>query len=252
VVEYTDEFGKWWNSLSEAEQEEINAKVILLEERGPTLGRPHADRITTSRHSMMKELRGKVAERFLRVLFAFDTQRTAVLLIGGDKPLIRNGTRNLCRSRMICSKSICTNSIRRGLRNRNVRGKESGRNSGRDKKSKYGESDGHVMKKNFNALREKMSPESRSRSQALANKYRSEMALDELREAVGMTQTHLARILKVNQAAVSKMERRTDMYVSTLQDFVKAMGGELRITAKFADGTVEINQFETLRKTAGD
>jgi len=84
-VEYTDEFEIWWNSLSEAEQEEINAKVELLEERGPTLSRPHADRIESSRHSNMKELRGKVDERYLRVLFAFDPRRTALLLIGGDK-----------------------------------------------------------------------------------------------------------------------------------------------------------------------
>jgi hypothetical protein len=104
------------------------------------------------------------------------------------------------------------------------------------------------MAKNFNTLREKMSPESRERSRALAAKYRAEMPLDELREAREMTQVHLARILKVNQAAVSKMERRTDMYISTLQDFVKAMGGELKITAKFSDGTVEINQFEDAKK----
>jgi hypothetical protein len=45
-------------------------------------------------------------------------------------------------------------------------------------------------------------------------------------------------------AAVSKLERRADMYVSTLQSFVKAMGGELKITARFQEGTVEINQFE--------
>ncbi len=63
---------------------------------------------------------------------------------------------------------------------------------------------------------------------------------------------HLAKILGVNQAAVSKLERRADMYVSTLQDFVKAMGGELRIIAKFPEGTVEISQFEDAKKaTAG-
>ena len=48
------------------------------------------------------------------------------------------------------------------------------------------------------------------------------------------------------------MERRADMYVSTLQDFVKAMGGELKITAHFPEGTVEINQFESVKKAAGD
>jgi len=100
------------------------------------------------------------------------------------------------------------------------------------------------MAKNFNVLREKMSAESRERSRVLAAKYRAEMPLDELREAREMTQVHLARILKVNQAAVSKMERRTDMYVSTLRDFVKAMGGELKITAAFPDGVVKISQFE--------
>ena len=84
-IEYTAEFEAWWNALSEAEQEEIDAKVQLLEERGPTLSRPHADAIVTSRHANMKELRGKVDERHLRVLFAFDPGRTALLLIGGDK-----------------------------------------------------------------------------------------------------------------------------------------------------------------------
>jgi transcriptional regulator with XRE-family HTH domain len=106
------------------------------------------------------------------------------------------------------------------------------------------------MAKNFRTLREKMSPESRVRSRALAVRYRAEMPLDELREAREMTQAHLARILKVNQAAVSKMERRTDMYVSTLQDFVRAMGGELKITARFPDGVVEISQFESVKRAA--
>ena len=85
AVEYTDEFETWWNTLSVEEQIEINAKVELLEEQGPTLPRPYADVITSSRHSNMKELRGKVEERHLRVLFAFDPRRTALLLIGGDK-----------------------------------------------------------------------------------------------------------------------------------------------------------------------
>jgi len=107
------------------------------------------------------------------------------------------------------------------------------------------------MLKNFNVLRARMSPGAQQRSRRLAAKYRSGMALDELRQARELTQVHLSKILGVNQAAVSKLERRADMYVSTLQDFVKAMGGELKITAKFPDGTVEINQFEEVRKAAG-
>ena len=106
------------------------------------------------------------------------------------------------------------------------------------------------MSNNFNSLREKMSPAARERSRLLAAKYRAGMALDELRQAREMTQVHLAKILGVNQAAISKLERRADMYVSTLQDFVRAMGGELKITAKFPEGTVEIRQFEETRKAA--
>jgi transcriptional regulator with XRE-family HTH domain len=105
--------------------------------------------------------------------------------------------------------------------------------------------------KNFNSLRKKMSPAAQARSRHLAAKYRSGMALDELRHAREMTQMHLAKILGVNQAAVSKLERRADMYVSTLHDFVRAMGGELKITAQFPEGTVEIGQFESVKKAAG-
>jgi transcriptional regulator with XRE-family HTH domain len=106
--------------------------------------------------------------------------------------------------------------------------------------------------KNFDTLRKKMSPAARNRSHQLAAKYRAGMALDELRQARQMTQVHLSKILGVNQAAISKLERRADMYVSTLQDFVRAMGGELKITAKFPEGSVEIRQFEDARElTAG-
>jgi DNA-binding XRE family transcriptional regulator len=101
------------------------------------------------------------------------------------------------------------------------------------------------MTKNFNTLREKRSAGAQKRACALAAKYRAEMALDELREAREMTQNHLAKILGINQAAVSKMERRTDMYVSTLCDFIRTMGGgKLEIVAKFPGGNVRIDSSE--------
>jgi transcriptional regulator with XRE-family HTH domain len=91
-----------------------------------------------------------------------------------------------------------------------------------------------------------MSPVARERARILAQKYSEQMPLDELRVARDMTQEHLARVLGTKQAAISKMERRTDMYLSTLQSFVKAMGGQLRIEAVFAEGAVEINQFRRM------
>jgi transcriptional regulator with XRE-family HTH domain len=100
------------------------------------------------------------------------------------------------------------------------------------------------MAKSFNKLREKMSPEARERSREKADKLLEEMPLGELRAARKLTQEKLAENLHVKQAAVSKIERRADMYVSTLRDFISAMGGELEITARFPDGSVRINQFE--------
>ena len=84
-VEYTDEFGAWWASLSEAEQESLAASVQLLEVRGPTLGFPHSSGIGGSKHSHMRELRTQHDGRPLRTLYAFDPRRSAILLIGGDK-----------------------------------------------------------------------------------------------------------------------------------------------------------------------
>jgi hypothetical protein len=84
-VEFTDEFGKWWDSLSEGEQESIAASVGLLEERGPSLGHPHSSAVNGSRHGHMRELRIQHEGRPYRVLYAFDPRRTAILLVGGDK-----------------------------------------------------------------------------------------------------------------------------------------------------------------------
>jgi hypothetical protein len=82
-VEYTDQFAAWFGDLDEKTQDAINGAVMLLESRGPGLGRPYADSIKTSRHPHMKELRPPRAN--IRVLFAFDPRRAAILLIGGDK-----------------------------------------------------------------------------------------------------------------------------------------------------------------------
>jgi hypothetical protein len=85
IVEYTDEFGTWWKTLSEAEQEDVTAYVTLLEERDVRLGHPYSSGIQGSRHSHMRELRVQSDGRPIRVFYAFDPRRMAILLIGGDK-----------------------------------------------------------------------------------------------------------------------------------------------------------------------
>jgi hypothetical protein len=105
------------------------------------------------------------------------------------------------------------------------------------------------MAKPFKNLKQKMSPASLARAEKRAQKMLAEMPLSELRAARQLTQESLAKSLGINQAAVSKMERRTDMYISTLRQFVMAMGGELVITARFPDGAIRILQFEDAETT---
>jgi transcriptional regulator with XRE-family HTH domain len=91
----------------------------------------------------------------------------------------------------------------------------------------------------WETLRSKMSPERREANRIAAQQMIADMALEELRTARNITQTHLASLLQITQASVSKME-------STLRSFVQAMGGELEIRAVFPEGTVRIDQFAKL------
>jgi transcriptional regulator with XRE-family HTH domain len=103
------------------------------------------------------------------------------------------------------------------------------------------------MAKNFNELRKKMSPESRERSEQEARRLVAEMPLQKLRHARQFTQEGLAKALDVNQSEISKIEKRADMYVSTLASYIRAMGGDLEIRAVFPDGDpIRITQFEKL------
>ncbi len=104
------------------------------------------------------------------------------------------------------------------------------------------------MAKPFQNLVKKMSSESRERIRRRTAQMQAEMALQELRQAKQLTQQELADRLNMNQAAVSKLEHQSDMYVSTLRRYVAAMGGELRIIARFPQGDVVIDQFEEIEE----
>jgi len=84
-VEFTDEFGQWWEGLTEDEQDSIDVTVRLLEELGPHLPFPHCSDIKGSRHNQMRELRVQRKGEPYRILYAFDPRRAAILLIGGKK-----------------------------------------------------------------------------------------------------------------------------------------------------------------------
>ncbi len=84
-VEYTDQFGDWWKELTEKQQDAIAASAGLLGQYGPSLGHPHSSGVEGSRHTHMRELRVQSGGKPLRIFYAFDPRRTAILLIGGDK-----------------------------------------------------------------------------------------------------------------------------------------------------------------------
>lgn len=84
-VEFSDLFYLWWKTLSEKQQNDIAAAVGLLEEQGVTLGYPRSSKLRSSRQSRMRELRVQIDGDPYRVLYAFDSRRVAVLLVGGCK-----------------------------------------------------------------------------------------------------------------------------------------------------------------------
>ena len=103
------------------------------------------------------------------------------------------------------------------------------------------------MAHKFKELQMKIPAERRARVEERVREAIKEMALDELRTAREFTQAELSQVLRVDQGSISKLERRTDMYIGTLRRYIEAMGGSLQIRAVFPDGEVQINQFEDVK-----
>jgi predicted XRE-type DNA-binding protein len=102
------------------------------------------------------------------------------------------------------------------------------------------------MAKKFTELRASMSQAAREKADGMARQMLAEMPLNELRQARGLSQKMLAEVLHVQQPSIAKIEKRTDMYLSTLRSHIEAMGGELDVIARFPDGSVKINNFTDL------
>lgn len=98
----------------------------------------------------------------------------------------------------------------------------------------------------YATLRARMSPEAQARATVEAARLIEEIELAQLRQALNLSQAELAQTLQVGQASVAKLEKRTDMYVSTIRRYIEAMGGELEITARFPDHAVKIRTFGDL------
>ena len=100
------------------------------------------------------------------------------------------------------------------------------------------------MARKFNELREKMSPERRTKSTLMAQEMMAEMLLGEIRKQTGLTQVDLAERLGITQPTLSKLESQDDMQLSTLRRIIEALGGDLEVIARLpGDKTVKLGQF---------
>jgi predicted XRE-type DNA-binding protein len=104
------------------------------------------------------------------------------------------------------------------------------------------------MTDKYSKLRSRMSSEAQGRAEAKARAMLDQMPLNELRQARGLSQKMLAEVLHVKQPSIAKLEKRTDMYISTLRSHIEAMGGELEVVARFPEGTVKISNFSELAR----
>lgn len=98
----------------------------------------------------------------------------------------------------------------------------------------------------FGELREKMTPERRAAAEHRTARMMRDTALTELRRARNLSQKTLAEAMEASQPDVSKLEKRTDTYISTLRSYIEAMRGHLEIVAHFPEGDVRITQFGAL------
>ena len=101
----------------------------------------------------------------------------------------------------------------------------------------------------FSELTKDFTPERRQRIAEIKSELLAEMPLHELRRARALTQGDMAKMLKVNQPAVSKLEQRADIYVSSLRSYIEAVGGKLKIVAEFPEGEVAITNFSEVGET---
>ena len=99
------------------------------------------------------------------------------------------------------------------------------------------------MPKPLDTLRKQMPKERQAKIAARTEELLATLPLQEIRQARKLSQEEIAKRLKVNQAAVSKVENRTDLYISTLRKHIEAMGGKLVIQAEFPEGRYRIKGF---------
>lgn len=213
-MEVTEEFEAWSGGLDAEEQDSVDFVVELLVREGPMLSYPYSSDVSAAKKYDIRELRIQHQGRPYRVLYVFDPRRHAVLLLGATRRAMTGGTELMCPRRKDLFRVL-------------ERVEEAGVDS---------------MKK-WSELRSRIPAERRQATDRRVASALKEMPLYRLREARRLTQKQIAEAMHIDQSRVSKIERRTDVYVSTLRNFVSASGGELELVARFPEGRVKILSF---------
>jgi transcriptional regulator with XRE-family HTH domain len=212
LVRMAEEFEADFSMLDEAVQDEILAGVSLLADYGPHLGRPYVDTLKGAKHRNLKEFRFEAVNGVWRLAFAFDPLQTGILLVAGDK----SGVNEARFYRRLIAKA-------------------DKRYAALEAVGQRGEEEGSIaMGRTINEIIASLPKERQQRIEAEHQRLKNEVeTLRELREAAGKAQAHIAATLNIKQPSVSKIERQTDMYLSTLRSYVEALGGELELTVRF-------------------
>ena len=214
TVIFCDEFADEFLLLDPGLRVELAAHLRTLEVFGPSLGRPSADTLKGSKFANMKELRFTWQRSPYRYFFAFDPERKAVVLIGGNKAGNARFTIPSLLWLTPALRSICGNWKTNGA----TRTEE------------------QTMPKTLDEVLAALPQEQQDGVERRARDLIRRVSLRELRKSLGLNQKQLAEALKISQAAVSKQERRQEIQVGTLCEVIQAMGGSLEITARFPGG----------------
>jgi hypothetical protein len=223
TVEVTEELADWYEGLAEGVADDIDRVVGLLEAHGPHLPFGYSEAIASSTHPHLRELRLAGDGQPVRIFYACDPRRDAILLIGGNRTgSTRFYAEMIARADRLHDECIIAQA---------------------GAAAAPGRARGH---RPYEALRARMAPERRARNAAATAAMLAAMARDELRQARARSQEALACALAAGEPAVATLERRTDMYVSQLRRCIEALGGSLEIIARFGEAQVAITNFAEL------
>jgi DNA-binding XRE family transcriptional regulator len=204
---FLGEFGSW----SQVVQDAVLSSLGKLRVFGPSLGRPSVDTLKGSNYPNMKELRVDAESGVWRIAFAFDPKRRAILLTGGNKTGI---SKDRFYSTLIRVADLRYEQYLKSI----------------------GAKGGQEMTVSLEEILRQLPEERRRRiEQRAAELIAEELNLREVRRLRKLTQARLSKKLNIGQEGVSRIEKRSDLYISTLRGYIEGLGGKLKLVVELPD-----------------